>query len=99
MSPLQIVSVFIIKSSFIFIIIISIIIITITSTVIFVVVFIIIIILVIPGVGIWPSGQSGGLARRRSRFDPRQGRPHYLWMYTPSAVSTFGWICALYKSS
>jgi hypothetical protein len=26
------------------------------------------------GAGIWPSGQRGGLARRRSRFDPRQGR-------------------------
>jgi hypothetical protein len=48
---------------------------------------------------IWPSGQSGGLAPWRSRFDPRQGRPLNIWMYTPSAVSTFRWICALYKSS
>jgi hypothetical protein len=45
----------------------------------------------------WSSGKSVGLALRRSRFNPRQGRP--LYMYTPSTVSTFGWICALYKSS
>jgi hypothetical protein len=51
------------------------------------------------GEGIWPNGQSGGLARRRSSFDPLQGQPLYIWMYTPSAVSIFGWICALYKSS
>jgi hypothetical protein len=31
--------------------------------------------------------------------DPRQGQPLYIWMYTPSAVSIFGWICALYKST
>jgi hypothetical protein len=36
--------------------------------------------------------------RLRSWFNPWQGRPRYIWMYTPSAVSTFGWICALYKS-
>jgi hypothetical protein len=35
------------------------------------------------GAGIWPSGQSDGLARRRSRFDPRQG---HLDVY-PSALS------------
>jgi hypothetical protein len=47
-----------------------------------------------------PSGQSGaGLARRLSRFDPQQGWPLYIWMYTPSAVSICGWICGLYKSS
>jgi hypothetical protein len=31
--------------------------------------------------GIWPSGQSGGLARLRSRFETLQGRPLYMWMY------------------
>jgi hypothetical protein len=51
------------------------------------------------GAETWPSGQSGRLTRRRLRFDFRQGRPLYIWMYTPSAVSTFGWICALFKSS
>jgi hypothetical protein len=30
------------------------------------------------GAGIWTSGQSGGLARRRSRFNPRQGRSLYI---------------------
>jgi hypothetical protein len=50
------------------------------------------------GAGIWPSGQSGGLARRRSRFDPRQGRPLYIWMYTPSAVSILGMdMCTIQK--
>jgi hypothetical protein len=29
----------------------------------------------------------------------RDGIHLYIWMYTPSVVSTFGWICALYKSS
>jgi hypothetical protein len=48
--------------------------------------------------GIWPSGQSSGLIRRRSRFDPRQGRPLYIWMYTPSAVSILGMdMCAIQK--
>jgi hypothetical protein len=49
--------------------------------------------------GMCPSVQSGAFAHRRSRFDPQQVRPLYIWMYTFSAVSTFGWICALYKSS
>jgi hypothetical protein len=49
--------------------------------------------------GIRHNGQSGMLARWRSRFNPRQGWPLYIWMYTPSAVSIFRWIWALYKSS
>jgi hypothetical protein len=37
---------------------------------------------------IWPSGQSGGLARRRSRFDPRQRQLLYLYLVVyPSALS------------
>jgi hypothetical protein len=35
------------------------------------------------GAGIWPSGQSGRLALRRSMFNPRQGQPLYIWMYDP----------------
>jgi hypothetical protein len=50
------------------------------------------------GAGAWPSGQSGGLARQRSRFDPRQGRPLYIWMHTPSAVCILGMdMCAIQK--
>jgi hypothetical protein len=48
--------------------------------------------------GIWPSGQSGGLARRRSRFVSRQGRPLYIWMYTPALRVYFGGDIALYKN-
>jgi hypothetical protein len=43
------------------------------------------------------SGQSGGLARRRSRFGLRQARPLYVCIYTPAL-----WVCfggdALYKT-
>jgi hypothetical protein len=53
---------------------------------------------IIIGAGIWPCGQSGGLARRRSRFDPRQGRPLYIWMYTPAFWVCFGGYIALYKN-
>jgi hypothetical protein len=46
------------------------------------------------GAGIWPSGQSSGLARWQARFNPRQGRPLYIWtfgyMYTRSAVCILG---------
>jgi hypothetical protein len=50
------------------------------------------------GAGIWPSGQSWGLARRQSRFDSRQGPPPYIWMYTPALWVCFGWDIALYKN-
>jgi hypothetical protein len=49
---------------------------------------------------IWPSGQSGGLACRRFRFDPRQGQPLYIWMhmYTLSTMSIHKMdICAILK--
>jgi hypothetical protein len=39
-------------------------------------------------VGVWPSGQSSGLAHWRSRFDPWQGRPLYIWMFTPALQVT-----------
>jgi hypothetical protein len=31
-------------------------------------------------------------------LNPRQGRPLYIWMYTPAPWAFLGWICALYKS-
>jgi hypothetical protein len=50
------------------------------------------------GAGIWPSGQSSGLAHRRSRFDPQQRHSLCLWMYTPSAMSILGMdMCAIQK--
>jgi hypothetical protein len=45
----------------------------------------------------WSSDQSGGLARRRSTFDPRQGWPLYIWMYTTALWVCFGEDIALYK--
>jgi hypothetical protein len=39
--------------------------------------------------------QSGGLPNRRSRFDPRHGRPLYIWMYTPAFWVCFGGDIAL----
>jgi hypothetical protein len=47
--------------------------------------------------GIWPSGQSSRLARRRSRFDSQQGQPLYIWMYTPALWVCFSGAIALYK--
>jgi hypothetical protein len=53
----------------------------------------------IAGAGIWPCGQSGGLACRQSRFDLRQGWPLCIWiMYTPSTMSILGMdMCAIQK--
>jgi hypothetical protein len=42
--------------------------------------------------------QSGGLVRRRSRFESRQGRPLYIWMYDPALWICSGGDIALYKT-
>jgi hypothetical protein len=51
------------------------------------------------GAGIWLSGQSGRLAHRQSRLDHQQGRPPYIWTYTPALPVCFGGDIALYKNS
>jgi hypothetical protein len=54
------------------------------------------------GAGVWPSAQSGGMARRRSRFDPKQpptASIHLDAIFTLAPIAFLGWICALYKSS